>query len=121
MGRPGPHPRVDGASGRQGGHRLGVGAGEQQALFGEGVEGGGLDPGVAVGADVVPPEGVYDDQDDVQPSPAGRYTSGSETLREAVAPGQSSRVAPAAPTPRSSKNLPQRPSISCHQPTHKMP
>ena len=110
-GRPGPHPRVDGAPGRQGGHRLGVGAGEQQALFGEGVEGGGLDPGVAVGADVVPPEGVNDHQDDVRPSPpAGQvlFRQARPLAGEPAAPGRSEQGRPRRSNARGPQEIPTR-------------
>ena len=63
--RPGPHPRVDRPPGADGRYRLGVGTGEAQALFSQSVEVWGLDPAVAVGSDVVLPQAVYDDQDDV--------------------------------------------------------
>ena len=101
-GGPGPHPCVDGTPHRDRGHGLGVGLGEEQALFGEGIEGGGLYPVVAVGADVILPQGVYDHQDDVGPvPPPGRYSSGSRgTLSAKPAhPAAPSRDAPAAPAP----------------------
>src|SRR3712207_7747437 len=50
--------RVDPAPRRDGGNRLGVGAGEEQALVGERVEVGRLYPVVAVGPDVVLPQAV---------------------------------------------------------------
>src|ERR671916_852739 len=50
--------RVDPAPRRDGGNRLGIGAGETQALVGERVEVGGLYPVVAVGPDVVLPQTI---------------------------------------------------------------
>src|SRR5918994_7543426 len=51
---------------RYGGDRLGVRVGEEQALLSEGVEVRSLDPAVAVGADVIPSQTVYDHQGYVQ-------------------------------------------------------
>jgi hypothetical protein len=57
-----PYPRVDRAPRQDGRQRFGVRAVEGEALFGEGIEVGGLDPIIPVDAEVVPPEAVYDDQ-----------------------------------------------------------
>src|ERR671917_938745 len=87
---PGPHPGVDGTPGRYGGHGFRVGAGEEQALPGEGIEGRGLYPVVAVGAHVVFSQAVEDNQDDVHSgSPARKVLLGQvcQVFGEAGAPG----------------------------------
>src|SRR5918995_2913460 len=64
--REAPESRVDTPPGWYGRDRLGIRVGEEEALLGEGVEVRGLYPAVAVGADVVFPQGVYYHQDYVQ-------------------------------------------------------
>ena len=84
--REGPEPRVDRAPRADRGQRLGVGSGEAQALPGECVQARRLYPTVTVGADVVLPQAVYDDQDDVH-------------LRRSGASPPPIRAAPAIPAP----------------------
>src|SRR5829696_6371290 len=70
---------------------------EQQALPCEGVEGRGLYPGVAVGADVVLPEAVYDHQDHVRTSPPAREVViryPRHLVGEAGAPGHAEQRRP---------------------------
>ncbi len=61
----GPHPGVHRPPHRQCGQRLRVGVQEPHALPSQGVDVRGLDPVVPVGPDVVPPQAVEHDQDDV--------------------------------------------------------
>ena len=60
--RPGPEPRVYGPPRTDSRRGLGVGPGEAQAVSGEGIEVRSLDLVVAIGADVILPQTVHDDQ-----------------------------------------------------------
>src|ERR671911_2427682 len=68
---PGPEARVYGPPRADRRYGLGVSPTKEQAVFGEGVEVGGPDVLVAVGADVILPQAVDDDQDHVG-VPVGR-------------------------------------------------
>ena len=63
--RRGPEACVDGPPRAKGGQRFGVSIGETQAFSGQGVEVGGFDPGIALGADVVFPQAIKDHHDHV--------------------------------------------------------
>ena len=63
--RPGPHAGVYYPAGADREQGLGVGSAEAQALPGQSIYVGGLDPTIAVGSYVVFSEAVYDYQDDV--------------------------------------------------------
>jgi hypothetical protein len=98
---PGPHPRVDGSPCRDGGDRLGVGAGEEEALLGQRVEVRGLDPAVAVSAYVVPSQAVQDHHDHVHlRSSLRKVLIGhlSEAVGQGAAAGRAEHGGPSRPS-----------------------
>jgi hypothetical protein len=103
----GAQTRVDPAPRRDGGDGLGVCLGEAQALSSEGVEVGGLDPGVAVGAYVVLSEAVYDHHDDVHPGPSLRKVVFGKP-GEAAAPGGPEQGHTRRAGPRDLQEIPPR-------------
>ena len=121
-GWPGPHPCVDGTPNLYRGHGLGVGLGEEQALFGEGIQSGGLYPIVAVGADVVLPQGVYDHQDDVRSCrPAREVLLGQprHSVGESCAPGRAEQGRPGRTRASGPQEVParKRPLLAHSRPT----
>src|SRR5215210_4149958 len=95
-----PYPRVDRTPRQDGRQGLGVGAVETQALPGEGVEVGGLYPVVAVDAQVVSSQAVYDHQYYVHSrSPARKVLLGHlcKAVGQAAAPGRAEHGSPGGP------------------------
>src|ERR671921_2345671 len=95
-----PYTRVDRAPRQDGRQGLGVRAVETQALFGEGVEVGGLYPVVAVDPEVVSSQAVYDHQYYVHSrSPARKVLFGHlcNAAGQAAAPGRAEHGSPGGP------------------------
>src|SRR5215211_5987158 len=92
-----PYPRVDRTPRQDGGQGLGVRAVEAQAIPGQGVEVGGLYPVVAVDAEVVSSQAVYDHQYYVHSrSPARKVLVGHlcKAVGQAAAPGRAEHGSP---------------------------
>ena len=85
----------DRAPGRDRDHRLGEGAVEAQAARGESVDVGRLDLRRAIGADVVRPQAVDDQDDDVRPAVAASGGVRAHQRRAAVRRRQPPRRRPA--------------------------
>src|SRR5262249_36258387 len=62
-----PEPRVNGASETERGERLRISSGHPYSAFGEPIEVWGLDPRVAVRANVIASQRVDDDENDIHP------------------------------------------------------
>src|SRR5215212_5731456 len=112
-----PYPRVDRAPRQDGWQRLGVRAVEAQALLCEGVEVGGLYPLIAVDAEVVSSQAVYDHQYHVHSrSPARKVLVGHlcKAVGQAAAPGRTEHGSPGGPCTGHLEKVPAREGALLH-------